>query len=301
MYIAYHPLYNHPVPENHRFPMEKYALLPQQLLYEGIASASNFHTPEKATQATAALVHTQPYLHNFLHLTLSHKEALPIGFVQCQQLVDRELTLVQGTVEGALWALRTGEIAFNIAGGTHHAFSNRGEGFCMLNDQAVAAAYLLEEGKAQRVLIIDLDVHQGNGTAEIFAQRPEVFTVSMHAQGNYPFVKEQSDKDIALPDGTDDAAYIAQLREVLPYLFETHRPDFVFYQSGVDVLKSDKFGKLQLTLEGCAERDRLVFEACAERQIPVQCSMGGGYSPRLSTILEAHTNTFRIARQVFEI
>ena len=171
----------------------------------------------------------------------------------------------------------------------------------MLNDQAVAAAYLLEKGKAQRVLIIDLDVHQGNGTAEIFAQRPEVFTFSMHAQGNYPFVKEQSDKDIALPDGTDDAAYIAQLREVLPYLFETHRPDFVFYQSGVDVLGSDKFGKLQLSLEGCAERDRLVFETCAQRQIPVQCSMGGGYSPRLSTILEAHTNTFRIARQVFEI
>ena len=171
----------------------------------------------------------------------------------------------------------------------------------MLNDQAVAAAYLLEKGKAQRVLIIDLDVHQGNGTAEIFAQRPEVFTFSMHAQGNYPFVKEQSDKDIALPDGTDDATYIAQLREVLPYLFETHRPDFVFYQSGVDVLGSDKFGKLQLSLEGCAERDRLVFEACAQRQIPVQCSMGGGYSPRLSTILEAHTNTFRIARQVFEI
>lgn len=171
----------------------------------------------------------------------------------------------------------------------------------MLNDQAVAAAYLLDKGKAQRVLIIDLDVHQGNGTAEIFAQKPAVFTFSMHAQGNYPFVKEQSDMDIALPDGTGDDAYITQLREVLPELFEKHQPDFVFYQSGVDVLESDKFGKLRLSLEGCAQRDRIVFEACAQRQIPVQCSMGGGYSPRLSTILEAHTNTFKIASEVFGI
>lgn len=300
MYIAYHPLYNHPVPENHRFPMEKYALLPQQLLYEGIASASNFHTPEKATQATAALVHTQPYLHNFLHLTLSHKEALPIGFVQCQQLVDRELTLVQGTVEGALWALRTGEIAFNIAGGTHHAFSNRGEGFCMLNDQAIAAAYLLHHTTVKKVLIVDLDVHQGNGTAEIFRNTPEVFTFSMHAQANYPFEKEQSDKDIALPNGTDDKTYLDILRSVLPQLIEAHQPDFVFYQAGVDVLATDKLGKLSLTVEGCGERDRLVFETCHRYHLPVQCSMGGGYSPQLTSILRAHTQTFAIASGIYD-
>ena len=300
MKIAYHPIYTHPVPENHRFPMEKYALLHEQLLWEGVAIEADFFTPQKVTLSSLYLAHTPAYVQDFVGQTLEERTRIRIGFVQSQQLIDRELTLVQGTIEGALYALEQ-QVAFNIAGGTHHAYSDRGEGFCMLNDQAVAAAYLLEKGKAQRVLIIDLDVHQGNGTAEIFAQRPAVFTFSMHAQGNYPFVKEQSDKDIALPDGTDDAAYIAQLREVLPYLFETHRPDFVFYQSGVDVLGSDKFGKLQLTLEGCAERDRLVFEACAQRQIPVQCSMGGGYSPRLSTILEAHTNTFRIARQVFEI
>ena len=288
------------MPENHRFPMEKYALLHEQLLWEGVAEEEDFFAPAKVSIADASLAHDRGYVEAFVGLHLPERTRIRIGFVQSPQLVARELTLVQGTIDGAHYALEEG-IAFNIAGGTHHAYSDRGEGFCMLNDQAVAAAYLLEKGKAQRVLIIDLDVHQGNGTAEIFAQRPEVFTFSMHAQGNYPFVKEQSDKDIALPDGTDDAAYIAQLREVLPYLFETHRPDFVFYQSGVDVLGSDKFGKLQLSLEGCAERDRLVFEACAQRQIPVQCSMGGGYSPRLSTILEAHTNTFRIARQVFEI
>ena len=188
--------------------------MPQQLLYEGIASATNFHTPEKLPKLQLLWCIRNLTYTIFLHLTLSHKEALPIGFVQCQQLVDRELTLVQGTVEGALWALRTGEIAFNIAGGTHHAFSNRGEGFCMLNDQAIAAAYLLHHTAVKKVLIVDLDVHQGNGTAEIFRNTPEVFTFSMHAQANYPFEKEQSDKDIALPNGTDDKTYLDILRSV---------------------------------------------------------------------------------------
>lgn len=213
MKIAYHPIYTHPVPENHRFPMEKYALLHEQLLWEGVATEADFFTPQKVALSSLYLAHTPAYVQDFVGQTLEERTRIRIGFVQSQQLIDRELTLVQGTIEGALYALEQ-QIAFNIAGGTHHAYSDRGEGFCMLNDQAVAAAYLLEKGKAQRVLIIDLDVHQGNGTAEIFAQRPEVFTFSMHAQGNYPFVKEQSDKDIALPDGTDDAAYIAQLREV---------------------------------------------------------------------------------------
>ena len=169
----------------------------------------------------------------------------------------------------------------------------------MLNDQDVAAAYLLKTGRAKRILIVDLDVHQGNGTAEIFAHREEVFTFSMHAKGNYPFVKEQSDNDIELPKGVTDKEYLSLLKATLPALFERHRPDFVFYQSGVDVLESDRFGLLSLTLEGCAQRDRFVFEECQKRGIPVQCSMGGGYSPKLSTILEAHTNTFREAQRIF--
>lgn len=300
MKIAYDPIYTHPVPENHRFPMEKYALLQEQLLWEGICQPTDFFTPGKAAMEDLYLAHTPTYVQDFVGLHLEERTRIRIGFVQSQQLVDRELTLVQGTIAGAEYALSE-RVAFNIAGGTHHAYSDRGEGFCMLNDQAVAAAYLLERGKARRILIIDLDVHQGNGTAEIFAQRPEVFTFSMHAQGNYPFVKEQSDRDIALPDGVGDTAYLAQLSAVLPDLFQQHQPDFVFYQSGVDVLESDKFGKLSLSLAGCRERDRLVFEACAERQIPVQCSMGGGYSPRLSTILEAHTQTFKVAQEVFDI
>jgi len=276
--------------------MQKYALLPQQLLHEGIAEPTDFRTPSKVSLETLCLAHTPDYVHKFVHLQLSHKEALPIGFVQNQQLVDRELTLVQGTIEAALWALRTAEVGFNIAGGTHHAFSDRGEGFCMLNDQAVAAAYLLAHTAVRKVLIIDLDVHQGNGTAEIFRHDPRVFTFSMHAEGNYPFVKEQSDRDIALPTGTSDAAYLSVLTSVLPEIITTHQPDFVFYQSGVDVLSSDKLGKLSLSVQGCADRDRFVFSLCRQYHLPVQCSMGGGYSPQLSAILRAHTNTFMMSQ-----
>ena len=221
---------------------------------------------------------------------------MPIGFVQNQQLVDRELTLVQGTIEAALWALHAAEVGFNIAGGTHHAFSDRGEGFCMLNDQAVAAAYLLAHTAVRKVLIIDLDVHQGNGTTEIFRHDPRVFTFSMHAEGNYPFVKEQSDRDIALPTGTTDAAYLSILTSVLPEIITAHQPDFVFYQSGVDVLSSDKLGKLSLSVQGCADRDRFVFNLCRQYHLPVQCSMGGGYSPQLSAILRSHTNTVMMSQ-----
>ena len=276
--------------------MQKYALLPQQLLHEGIAEPADFRTPSKVSIETLCLAHTPDYVHKFVHLQLSHKEALPIGFVQNQQLVDRELTLVQGTIEAALWALHTAEVGFNIAGGTHHAFSDRGEGFCMLNDQAVAAAYLLAHTAVRKVLIIDLDVHQGNGTAEIFRHDPRVFTFSMHAEGNYPFVKEQSDRDIALPTGTTDAAYLSVLTSVLPEIITAHQPDFVFYQSGVDVLSSDKLGKLSLSVQGCADRDRFVFNLCRQHHLPVQCSMGGGYSPQLSAILRAHTNTFMMSQ-----
>ncbi|EKY11918.1 histone deacetylase family protein [Capnocytophaga sp. oral taxon 332 str. F0381] len=295
MYIAYHPIYNHPVPDNHRFPMLKYALLPQQLLHEGIAQPTDFHTPQKASPQSLCLVHHPDYVHRFIHLQLTHKEALPIGFVQNEQLVERELTLVQGTIDGALWALQHRQVAFNIAGGTHHAFSDRGEGFCMLNDQAVAAGYLLAHTAVQRILIIDLDVHQGNGTAQIFANDPRVFTFSMHAQHNYPFQKEQSSLDIPLPNGTTDEVYLRILQDTLPQLIAQHQPQFVFYQSGVDVLATDKLGKLSLSVEGCAERDKFVFQQCKAHQLPVQCAMGGGYSPQLRHILRAHSNTFAVS------
>jgi len=187
----------------------------------------------------------------------------------------------------------------NIAGGTHHAFSDRGEGFCMLNDQAIGAKYLQQKGLAKKILIVDLDVHQGNGTAEIFEDDESVFTFSMHGKANYPFHKETSDLDIPLENGTTDQEYLAILKDTLPKLITTEKPDFIFYQSGVDILESDKLGKLSLTIEGCKERDRFVLQTCFDNNIPVMCSMGGGYSKDIKIIIEAHANTFRLAQEIF--
>ena len=221
-----------------------------------------------------------------------------IGFPLSAQLVERELRIAQGTILGCQKALSTA-VAFNIAGGTHHAFTNRGEAFCMLNDQAIGAQFLLNNKLASKILMVDLDVHQGNGTAEIFANNDRVFTFSMHGKTNYPFKKEVSDLDIDLPDGTTDKQFLGILNETLPKLIEQLKPDFIFYLAGVDILASDKLGKLSCTLDGCKKRDELVFELCKKHQIPVQVSMGGGYSPDIKTIIEAHANTYRAAGFVY--
>ncbi|MDO4880275.1 MAG: histone deacetylase [Capnocytophaga sp.] len=298
--IAYYTNYSHPVPENHRFPMAKYELLYEQLLLENIAEKKDFFTPSKAQIADICLAHKKEYVESFINLSLSKSEARKIGFTQDKMLIDRELTLVQGTIQGAILAWNGQKIAFNIAGGTHHAYSDRGEAFCMLNDQAVATMFLLKNTFVKKILIIDLDVHQGNGTAEIFGNNPKVFTFSMHGKNNYPFEKEKSDLDIPLDDKTSDNQYLSILKNILPKLIETEKPDFIFYQSGVDVLASDKLGRLSLSVEGCADRDKIVFELCEKYQIPVQCAMGGGYSPDLVTIIKAHTNTFRVAKDIFD-
>jgi acetoin utilization deacetylase AcuC-like enzyme len=187
----------------------------------------------------------------------------------------------------------------NVAGGTHHAYAGHGEGYCCFNDQAVAARYLLDRRLAQRILIVDLDVHQGNGTAHIFREEQRVFTFSMHGARNYPLRKEQSDLDIPLPDGLTDEPYLRTLRAHLPRLFETFQPDFVFYQSGVDILESDRLGRLSISRNGCRERDGIVFDLCRRHRVPVVASMGGGYSSRIADIVEAHANTFRVAQEVF--
>jgi acetoin utilization deacetylase AcuC-like enzyme len=296
--IAYHPIYKHPLPEGHRFPMIKYELLPQQLLHEGTAVETDFHAPGLPDMATILAVHDEAYVNALLNLTLDPKTIRKIGFPLSAELVERELHIAQGTIWGCEKALETG-IAFNIAGGTHHAYSNRGEAFCLLNDQAIGAQYLLDNDFANRVLIVDLDVHQGNGTAEIFAKNDKVFTFSMHGRSNYPFKKEISDLDIALPDNTGDEEYLEILKDTLPGLIESHKPDFIFYLSGVDILASDKLGKLGCTVNGCRERDFFVLSLSQKLGIPVQCSMGGGYSPDIKTIIEAHANTYRIARQLY--
>lgn len=297
--IAYHPLYAHPLPEGHRFPMLKYELIPEQLLHEGTIQLNNLFAPEPLAEAYITTTHDLAYWLQLKNLSLPLKEQRRIGFPLNAQLVEREIRIAQGTIDGALCAQQYG-VSFNVAGGTHHAGSNWGEGFCLLNDQAIAANYLLNNSLVQRILIIDLDVHQGNGTAEIFTKEPRVFTFSMHGEKNFPFRKEQSDLDIPLPDDTNDETFLAKLADALPIVFKQHQPDFVFYLAGVDVLESDKLGKLSLTKKACRLRDQMVFEACLAHHVPVQVSMGGGYSADIKTIVDAHCNTFRVAVNLYD-
>lgn len=296
--IAFHPIYKHPLPEGHRFPMIKYELLPQQLLHEGTAVQSDFYKPGMPDMAPVYAVHNEEYVNHLLKLTLDARAVRKIGFPLSAELVERELRIAQGTLWGCEQALQKG-IAFNIAGGTHHAYSDRGEAFCLLNDQAIGAQYLLDNNMAKKILIVDLDVHQGNGTAEIFTGNDTVFTFSMHGKTNYPFKKEISDLDIALPDNTGDEEYLSILKKTLPKLIDTHKPDFIFYLCGVDILASDKLGKLGCTIEGCRQRDLYVLNLCHTLGIPVQCSMGGGYSPDIKIIIEAHANTYRVAKEIY--
>lgn len=292
--IAYDTIYHHPLPKGHRFPMEKYSLLPEQLLYEGTCSKANFFSPGLLSEEQILRTHKEEYWLKLKELKLSRAEERRTGFPLSAKLVERERRINQGTIETALYALQYG-ISMNIAGGTHHAYTDRGEGFCLLNDIAIAAHYLLDKHLAQRILVVDLDVHQGNGTAEIMADEERVFTFSMHGAKNYPLHKEQSDLDIGLPDHCEDEEYLCNLKQYLPQVLEEFKPDFIFYQSGVDVLASDKLGRLGLTKEGCKSRDRFVLESARELNIPVSISMGGGYSTKISDIIEAHANTFRVA------
>jgi len=296
--IAYHPIYKLELPEGHRFPMEKYDLLPQQLIYEGTCIEENFFEPEIPNNKHFFTVHDPEYFFDLLNITLSQKAARKIGFPLSEVLIAREMIIADGTMRASEFALKNG-IAMNIAGGTHHAFSNRGEAFCMLNDQAIGAKYLQQKGLADKILIVDLDVHQGNGTAEIFQKDNSVFTFSMHGKSNYPFVKEKSNLDIALENGTKDNEYLSILKETLPKLINQEKPDFIYYLCGVDVIETDKLGKLALTIEGCKERDRFVLQTCFDLKIPVMCSMGGGYSKDVNVIVHAHANTFRLAQEIY--
>lgn len=296
--IAFHPIYKHPLPEGHRFPMEKYDLLPKQLLHEGTCEEANFFEPDFPEKDPILAVHDKDYFSRLLNLELSKKEVRVSGFPLSQELVDREQIIADGTIKACDFALEHG-IAMNIAGGTHHAFTNRAEAFCLLNDQAIGARYLQKTGKAKKILIVDLDVHQGNGTAEIFKNDDSVFTFSMHGKGNYPFRKEQSDLDIELPDGTKDDEYLKKLKSTLPDLIEKRNPDFIFYLCGVDILETDKLGRLSCSIDGCKERDRFVLQTCHDLEIPVECSMGGGYSKEIKHIIEAHANTYRLAQKIY--
>ena len=296
--IAFHQNYIHPLDKNHRFPMIKYELIPEQLLRENTCSPDNFFEPGIISDKIVLKTHEEEYFKRFRNLNLSKKEVREIGFPLSKELVIREMTIAQGTIDCVNYSLKNG-ISMNIAGGTHHAFYDRGEAFCMLNDQAIAAKYLINKKLAKKIMIIDLDVHQGNGTASIFSENKDVFTISFHGKKNYPFRKEKSDIDVEFDDNTDDQFYLNKLKDLIPNAIENFKPDFIFYLSGVDVLNNDKLGRLGLSIDGCKERDKFILELCNKNSIPVQVSMGGGYSELLKNIIDAHSNTFRLAQEIY--
>ena len=296
--IAFHQNYIHPLDKNHRFPMIKYELIPEQLLRENTCSPDNFFEPGIISDEIVLKTHEEEYFKRFRNLNLSKKEVREIGFPLSKELVTREMTIAQGTIDCVNYSLKNG-ISMNIAGGTHHAFYDRGEAFCMLNDQAIAAKYLINKKLAKKIMIIDLDVHQGNGTASIFSENKDVFTISFHGKKNYPFRKEKSDIDVEFDDNIDDQFYLNKLKDLIPNAIENFKPDFIFYLSGVDVLNNDKLGRLGLSIDGCKERDKFILELCNKNSIPVQVSMGGGYSELLKNIIDAHSNTFRLAQEIY--
>ncbi|MFC3414720.1 histone deacetylase family protein [Algoriphagus hitonicola] len=296
--IAWSPEYCHPLPAGHRFPMEKYELLPEQLLYEGTVSAQNFFKPNPVNESLILETHDPVYWQKLKNLNLSKSEIRATGFPLSKSLVDREVLIAGGSVQAADFALEYG-IAMNIAGGTHHAFADRGEGFCLLNDIALASKHLQKNKGIDRILVLDLDVHQGNGTAAIFRGDESVFTFSMHGAKNYPHRKEESDWDIPLEDGTGDQTYLEILSRSLDKFTDRFEPQFIMYQCGVDILKTDKLGRLGMSIAGVRERDRKVLEFAKKNQLPVMCCMGGGYSQKISLIIEAHAQVYRLAQEIF--
>lgn len=298
IHIAYHDSYPHKLKENHKFPMKKYSELAYRLVSQSIFAEQNFFYPDMLDESILHLTHESSYIVKAKSLLLDKLEERRLGFPQSTELYERELRIAEGTVKGALLALENG-LSFNIAGGTHHAFTNKGEGFCMFNDIAVSANYLLEKQMIVKALVIDLDVHQGNGTAQILSNNKQVFTLSVHGKNNYPLKKEKSDLDIELEDLASDEEYLSVISKLIPELIESEKPDIVYYLAGADILESDKFGRLSVSIEGAKTRDEIVFRNCKESNIPVMCVMGGGYSKDLEVILEAHLNTFKVGKAFY--
>ena len=296
--IAHDQLYNHPLKENHRFPMIKYELIPEQLIFENTCNESNFFKPGIISEKNILLTHDKVYYEKLKNQLLDKKELRVIGFPMSEKLIQREKIIVQGTIESALYSVEHG-VSMNIAGGTHHAFTNRAEAFCILNDQAIAANFLINHNYFKKILILDLDVHQGNGTAEIFRNNKNIYTASFHGEKNYPFRKEKSDFDYGFKDGTSDKEYLSVITYEIPKLIEIFEPDFIFYLSGVDIIENDKLGRLSVSINGCKQRDKYILNYCKLNRIPLQISMGGGYSPILKDIIEAHANTFRLAQEIY--
>jgi acetoin utilization deacetylase AcuC-like enzyme len=287
--------YTFPLPPGHRFPIEKYTLLSEAVVAEGLVAAADVHEPPRTTDEELARVHTRDYIDRLTSGRLTEAELRLLGFPWSPALVERSYRAVGGTVSAARNALRDG-VAVNLAGGTHHAFADRGEGFCVFNDVAIAVRALRAEGTIGRAAIIDLDVHQGNGTHAIFAGDSETFTFSMHGGRNYPFHKVAGTLDIELEDGTTDSAYLELLADALPRVLDSGAPDLVIYLAGADPHERDRLGRLRLTFEGLERRDAMVLEACREVGIPVAITIAGGYGQDVRETVRIHTNTVRVAR-----
>lgn len=281
---------------NHSYPMDKYHLIPERLLAKGVLSPDEISEPKPIALDDILRVHTSEYVHAFIDGTLERKALLRLGLPWSQELVQRAFAVIGGTLGAAQVALRDG-VGVNLAGGTHHAFADHGEGYCIFNDLVIVLRRLREDGRAKRFLIVDLDVHQGNGTAALCRTDLDTFTFSMHGENNYPGQKEKSSWDIALPDGTTDAQYLHTLSKALPQLLELATPDMMLYQAGVDVLGGDRFGKLALSMAGVGERDRLVAASAQRVGVPLVVTLGGGYARDISTIVETHCQTVYVACQ----
>lgn len=296
--IAYSDVFRYSVPEKHRFPMQKYIMIPERLLSEGTISQDSFFAPACLSEDEILTTHTAEYWYQLKTQTLPRKAARAIGFEMTPQLVERGRYIAHATYECALYAQQYG-VAMNVAGGTHHSFADHGEGFCVFNDVCIASNLLLNRGQAKKILIVDLDVHQGNGNASIMKGEPRVFVFSMHGAKNYPFRKQVSDLDIELENDAGDDEYLDILKDTLPRLIAEVAPDMIFYQSAVDVLATDKLGKLGLTQAGCKARDEYVLHQAKSANIPIAIVMGGGYSEDIEDVVEAHCNTFRVAQQIY--
>lgn len=298
MRVFHSDSYEVPLPPGHRFPMEKYRLVREALVGRGVLHPGSLTESRPCSRADLERVHTPRYLDAFFQGTLTEAEVRRLGFPWSPGLVARSRAAVSGTLEAARAALRDG-IAGNLAGGTHHGFADHGEGFCVFNDIAVAIRALQAGHLIRRAVVVDLDVHQGNGTAALFAGDDSVFTFSMHGEHNFPFRKQPSTRDVGLPDDTGDAGYLDALALHLPEVLDTAGADLLFFQAGVDPLAEDALGRLALTHAGLRERDRIVLEAARHRGLPAVLTLGGGYAKPLSATIDAHVGTYEVALAVF--
>jgi len=298
MQVCYTPRYYADIGDGHIFPIRKFELVRDRLIDEGTLCPDELIEPEPAALAGVLLVHTEDYVSRLCAGRLTAREIRRLGLPWSPSLVQRSFYAVGGPIAASHFALANG-IGSNLAGGTHHAFADRGEGFCVLNDVAVAIQVLRRDGLIQRAAIVDCDVHQGNGTATIFASDKGVFTFSMHGAKNYPLFKAQSSLDIELPDHTADDAYLKTLADNLTHVMR-HEPDIVFYLAGADPYSGDKLGRLGLSIQGLRRRDDFVLESCLEREFPLVTVMSGGYGEKISDTVEIHCNTIRAARSIFE-